>query len=153
MIVNISCKKARKNKFDLLPFYDPSTDFILQAARLQLPRVINDDGKRHSRRINSYEPPQVPFPTVQVAEKYRREFQEYKDTTLHLPTQTQNGLKKKEFVEDQDIKVPDITTPLANETELVGEINNNANESCVEDLKRQVESNTPSCEEKSDGKL
>ena len=146
-------KRPVRINFDLLPFYDPSTDFILQAARLQLPRVINDDGKRHSRRINSYEPPQVPFPTVQVAEKYRKEFQKYKDTTLHLPTHTQNGLKKKEFVEDQDIKVPDITTPLANEIELVGEINNNANESCVEDLKRQVESNTPSCEEKSDGKL
>ena len=153
MIVNISSKKACKNKIDLLPFYDPSTDFILQASRLQLPRVINDDGKRQSRRLNSYEPPQVPFPTVQVAEKYRKEFQEYNDKTLHLPTQTQNGSKKEEFVEDQDIKVPDITTPLANEIELVGEVNNNANESCVADLKRQVESNTPSCEEKSDGKL
>ena len=148
MIVNISSKKIRKNKFDLLRFYDPSTDFILQAARLQLPRVINDDGKRHSRRINSYEPPQVPFPTVQVAEKYGREFQEYKDTTLHLPTQTQNGLEKEEFLEDQDT-----TTPLVNEVELVGKINNNANESCVQDLKREVESNTPSCQEKSDGKL
>ena len=148
MIVNISSKKVRKNKFDLLRFYDPSTDFILQAARLQLPRVINDDGKRHSRRINSYEPPQVPFPTVQVAEKYGREFQEYKDTTLHLPTQTQNGLEKEEFLEDQDT-----TTPLVNEVELVGKINNNANESCVQDLKREVESNTPSCQEKSDGKL
>lgn len=148
MIVNISSKKVRKNKFDLLRFYDPSTDFILQAARLQLPRVINDDGKRHSRRINSYEPPQVPFPTVQVAEKYGREFQEYKDTTLHLPTQTQNGLEKEEFLEDQDT-----TTPLVNEVELVGKINNNANESCVQDLKRKVESNTPSCQEKSDGKL
>ena len=137
----------------MLPFYDPPTDFILQAARLQLPRVVNDDGKRYSRRINSYEPPQVPFPTVQVAEKYRREFQEYNDKTLHLPTQTQNGSKKKEFVEDQDIKVPDITTSLANEVELVGEINNNANESCVQGLKREVESNTPSCQEKSDGKL
>lgn len=153
MIINTSSKKACKNKFDLLRFYDPSTDFILQAARLQLPRVIKDDGKRLTRRINSYEPPQVPFPTVQIAEKYRKEFQEYNDKTLHLPTQTQNGSKKEEFVEDQDIKVPDITTPLANEIELVGEINNNANESCVEDLKRQVESNTPSCEEKSDGKL
>ena len=132
----------------MLRFYDPSTDFILQAARLQLPRVINDDGKRHSRRINSYEPPQVPFPTVQVAEKYGREFQEYKDTTLHLPTQTQNGLEKEEFLEDQDT-----TTPLVNEVELVGKINNNANESCVQDLKREVESNTPSCQEKSDGKL
>ena len=148
MIVNISSKKARKNKFDLLPFYNPSTDFILQAARLQLPRVINDDGKRHRRRINSYEPPQVPFPTVQVAEKCRREFQEYKDTTLHLPTQTQNGLEKEEFVDDQDT-----TTPLVNEAELVREINNNANESCVQDFKREVESNTPSCQEKSDGKL
>ena len=137
----------------MLPFYDPPTDFILQAARLQLPRVVNDDGKRYSRRINSYEPPQVPFPTVQVAEKYRREFQEYNEKTLHLPTQTQNGSKKKEFVEDQDIKVPDITTSLANEVELVGEINNNANESCVQGLKREVESNTPSCQEKSDGKL
>ena len=153
MIVNISSKKACKNKIDLLPFYDPSTDFILQASRLQLPRVINDDGKRQSRRLNSYEPPQVSFPTVQVAEKYRKEFQEYNDKTPHLPTQTQNGSKKEEFVEDQDIKVPDITTPLANEIELVGEVNNNANESCVADLKRQVESNTPSCEEKSDGKL
>lgn len=85
---------------------------------------------------------------MQVAEKYRREFQEYKDTTLHLPTQTQNGLEKEEFVEDQDT-----TTPLVNEVELVGEINNNANESCVQDLKRKVESNTPSCQEKSDGKL
>lgn len=85
---------------------------------------------------------------MQVAEKYRREFQEYKDTTLHLPTQTQNGLEKEEFVEDQDT-----TTPLVNEVELVGEINNNANESCVQDLKREVESNTPSCQEKSDGKL
>ena len=137
----------------MLPFYDPPTDFILQAARLQLPRVVNDDGKRYSRRINNYEPPQVPFPTVQVAEKYRREFQEYNDKTLHLPTQTQNGSKKKEFVEDQDIKVPDITTSLANEVELVGEINNNANESCMQGLKREVESNTPSCQEKSDGKL
>ena len=153
MIVNISSKKACKNKIDLLPFYDASTDFILQASRLQLPRVINDDGKRQSRRLNSCEPPQVPFPTVQVAEKYRKEFQEYNDKTPHLPTQTQNGSKKEEFVEDQDIKVPDITTPLANEIELVGEVNNNANESCVADLKRQVESNTPSCEEKSDGKL
>lgn len=90
---------------------------------------------------------------MQVAEKYRREFQEYKDTTLHLPTQTQNGLEKEEFVEDQDTMVPDITTPLVNEVELVGEINNNANESCVQDLKRKVESNTPSCQEKSDGKL
>ena len=153
MIVNISSKKACKNKIDLLPFYDPSTDFILQASRLQLPRVINDDGKRQSRRLNSYKPPQVPFPTVQVAEKYRKEFQEYNDKTPHLPTQTQNGSKKEEFVEDQDIKVPDITTPLANEIELVGEVNNNANGSCVADLKRQVESNTPSCEEKSDGKL
>ena len=152
MIV-ISSKKACKNKFDLLPFYVPSTDFTLQDARLQLPRVVNDDGKRYIRRINSYEAPQVPFPTVKVAENYRKEFQEYKDKTLHLPTQTQNGLKKEEFVGDQEIKVPDITTPLANEIELVGEVNNNANESCVEDFKREVEGNISSCEEKSNGKL
>lgn len=80
---------------------------------------------------------------MQIAEKYRKQLEEYNEGSPNLPVHAPNGLKEEKDAIEQSVQVPHLPGTPKNEVEAVKE-DNSVNES-----EKRRESTSPRAEETS----
>ena len=80
---------------------------------------------------------------MQIAEKYRKQLEEYNEGSPNLPVHAQNGVKQEKDAAEQSVQVPHLPKTPKDEVEAVDEANT------VNESEKGGESTSPRAEETS----